>query len=104
MQTQITGRHVDISPDLRAYIEQRLGKLTRIFENIITAHVILSTDNSPAEAKTAEINLDVSQTRLSAEDAAPTHEEAVRLCVEHLRRQLKKHKAQLRSYDRDSHR
>jgi putative sigma-54 modulation protein len=104
MQTQITGRHVDITPALRDYIDQRLGKLQRIFDNIISAHVILGTNNAPAEDKTAEINLDVSQTRLSADDAAPTHEEAVRLCVDHLRRQLKKHKAQLRSYDKDSHR
>lgn len=104
MQTQVTARHVDISPRLRDYAEERASKLTRYFDNIISAHIILSQNNTPAEDKTAEINLDVSQKRLSAENAASTHEDAIDACVDNLRRQLQKHKAQLRSHDKDFHR
>lgn len=104
MQTQITTRHVELNPDLRSYISQQLDKLQRYYDNIISAHVILGQNNTPAQDKTAEINIDVYQQRLSAEDAAPTHEEAVNLCVDHLRRQLKRYKAKLRSTDKDAHR
>lgn len=104
MQTQITARHVDLHPDLRDHVENRLAKLLRFYDGIINAHVILGESNAPSGEKTAEINIDVYQKRLSAEDAASTHEQAINQCVDHLRRQLKKYKARLRSTDKDAHR
>lgn len=103
-QTQITTRHVDVSDEVRQYAEKRTGKLEQFFDNIIDAHVILGEDNSPASKKTAEININVYQQQLSAEDSASTHQEAINLCVDHLRRQLEKYKAKLRSKDKDAHR
>jgi putative sigma-54 modulation protein len=103
-QTQITTRHVDVSDRVREYAEERTAKLEKFFDNIIDAHVILSEDNSPASNKTAEININVYQKQLSAEDSASTHEEAINLCVDHLRRQLEKYKSKLRSRDKDAHR
>lgn len=102
--TQITARHVDVSNRVRQYAEDRTAKLEKFYDGIIDAHVILGEDNSPAEEKTAEINVSVYQKQLSAEDSASTHEEAVNLCVDHLRRQLEKYKAKLRSKDKDAHR
>jgi putative sigma-54 modulation protein len=104
IQTQITTRHVDVSDRVREYAEERTDKLEQFYDGIVSAHVILGEDNSPAEKKTAEINIDVYQKRLSAEDSASTHQEAINLCVDHLRRQLEKYKAKLRSTDQDVHR
>jgi len=104
MQTQITARHVDLNPDLRSHVDSQLSKLQRYYDGIINAHVILGESNAPSGDKTAEINIDVYQKRLSAEDAASTHEQAVNQCIDHLRRQLKKYKAKLRSTDKDAHR
>lgn len=103
-QTQVTTRHVDVSDRVRQYAEERTAKLEQFFDNIIDAHVILGEDNSPASNKTAAINISVYQKQLSAEDSASTHEEAINLCVDHLRRQLEKYKAKLRSRDKDAHR
>jgi putative sigma-54 modulation protein len=103
-QTQITTRHVNVSDQVRQYAEERTAKLEQFFDNIIDAHVILGEDNSPASNKTAEININVYQKQLSAEDSASTHQEAINLCVDHLRRQLEKYKAKLRSKDKDAHR
>jgi putative sigma-54 modulation protein len=104
IQTQITTRHVDVSDRVRQYASDRTDKLEQFYDGIVSAHVILGEDNSPAENKTAEINIDVYQNRLSAEDSASTHEEAINLCVDHLRRQLEKYKAKLRDRDKDVHR
>lgn len=104
MQTQITARRVDLNPALRGHIESRLTKLQRYYDGIISAHVILDDSNAPSEDKTAEINVDVYQKRLSAQDAASTYEQAVNQCVDHMRRQLKRYKAKLRSTDKDAHR
>lgn len=103
-QTQITVRHVDVGDQVRQYAEERTAKLEKFYDGIVSAHVILGEDNSPAANKTAEINIDVYQKRLSADDAASTHKEAINLCVDHLRRQLEKYKSQLRSKDKDAHR
>jgi putative sigma-54 modulation protein len=104
MQSQITARHVDLNTDLREHISKRLDKLQRVYDNIISAHIILGQNNAPSEDKTAEINLDVYQKRLSAEAAASTHEEAINQCTDALWRQLKRYKAKLRSTDKDAHR
>lgn len=103
-QTQITARHVDVSDRIRQYAKERTGKLEQFYDGIVNAHVILGEDNSPANEKTAEINIEVYQKQLSAEDSASTHEEAINLCVDHLRRQLEKYKSKLRSKDKDAHR
>jgi len=104
IQTQITTRHVDVSDNIRQYAEERTARLERYYDGIVSAHIILSKDNSPAESKTAEINIDVYQKRLSADDAADTYEKAINQCVKHLRRQLQKYKAQLRDKSKDTHR
>jgi putative sigma-54 modulation protein len=104
LDPQITARHVELSDHIRQYVTDRVQKLERFYDGITSVHVILGEDNSPATNKTAEINIDVYQKRLSADDAANTYEEAVNQCIDALRRQLEKYKAQLRSTDRDAHR
>lgn len=101
---QITARHVEISDRIRQYADARTQKLERYYDGIVEAHVVLSKDNSPAEEKTAEINIDVYQKRLSAQDSGDSYEQAINKSVDHLRRQLEKYKAQLRRKDGDSHR
>lgn len=103
-QIRITGRHVDVSEPVKDYVRERTAKLEKFYDGITDAHVILGKDNSPAENKTAEININVYQQQLSADDAASTYEEAINLCVDHLRRQLEKYKSKLRSKDKDAHR
>lgn len=103
-QTQITARHVDISDRIREYAAERTSKLEQFYDGIVNAHVILGEDNSPANNKTAAINIEVYQKQLSAEDSADTHKEAINLCVDHLRRQLEKYKSKLRDKTKDAHR
>lgn len=103
-QTQVTTRHVDVSDRVYEYARDRTAKLEKFYDGIVSAHVILGEDNSPAQQKTAEINIEVYRKRLSADDSASSHEEAINLCVDHLRRQLEKYKSKLRSTDKDAHR
>ncbi len=43
MQFEYTGRHMDVTPAIRAHVEEHFGKLDHIFENSSTAraHVII---------------------------------------------------------------
>jgi len=103
MNTQITVRHVDVTDHVKEYAEKRAAKLEKFYDGIVSAHIILGEDNSPAQDKQVEINIDVYQKRLTAENSASTYEQAVNSCVDQLRRQLEKYKSQLRSKKRDAH-
>lgn len=52
MQIAITGRHLDIPDELRDYIHEKVGKLTRFYGRIHEAEVIVAQE---AEQITVEV-------------------------------------------------
>ena len=52
MQINITGHHVDVTPALRAYVTEKMQKLSRHFDQVNSIHVILNVEklNQQAEA------------------------------------------------------
>lgn len=44
MQLDITGRHIEITPALREFAEEKLGKLTRLLEGPLEVHVVLGIE------------------------------------------------------------
>lgn len=104
MQLQLTARHFDASPELRAYVEERLQRLSRVYDGITEVNVILTRDGNGVPEKGAEMTLRVYRQTLTARDSALTHEQAIDNCTERLRRQLMRYKAKLRSTDRFAHR
>ena len=104
MQTQITARHFDASPELRTYAAERLEKLERYYDGITDARLVLDVASDGAGSKTAEMTVNVYRQQLAASEASSTHEDAIDQCVKTLQRQLKRYKAKLRSKDKDYHR
>ena len=104
MQTQITARHFEATPELREYANERLKKLERYYDHITDARITLSENGDAAGKKGAEITLNVYNQQLHAADSGSTHEEALDRCVKRLQRQVKRYKAKLRSKDKDYHR
>ncbi|MEM9996743.1 MAG: ribosome-associated translation inhibitor RaiA [Bacteroidota bacterium] len=103
MQTRITARHFQASDGLRDHIEQSVTKLTRYYDGILNAHVVLNGDESATD-KSAEVSLNVYRQTLTASDSAASHEVAVDGCVKQLRRQVQRYKDKLRSTSKDTHR
>jgi putative sigma-54 modulation protein len=104
MHAQITARHFEASPVLREYASQRLTRLERVYDGITDARVVLSADHMPVTEKYAEITLSVYRQKLTARDAATTHEVAIDRCVERLRKQILRYKAKLRRPDKHNQR
>ena len=75
------------------FINQKVNKLERFFDNIIDADVFLRADK-PQEVtnKSVEIRLNVPGTDLFVKKQCSTFEEAVDECVDALKIQIKKHK------------
>ncbi len=45
MQLQITGRHLEITQSIKAYVEEKMTKLTRHFDHIMDGRIVLSIEH-----------------------------------------------------------
>lgn len=97
MQINITGHHVDITPALRAYVEEKLERLERHFDNITNAHVILEIEK---DRQKAEATIHVSRGQVYADSEDENMYAAIDSLADKLDRQIKKHKEKLKDHHR----
>ena len=97
MQINITGHHVDITPALRAYVEEKLERLERHFDNITNAHVILEIEK---DRQKAEATINVSRGQVYADSEDENMYAAIDNLADKLDRQIKKHKEKLKDHHR----
>lgn len=97
MEIRIQSIHFDATEKLQDFIEKKVAKLEKTFEDIKTAEVQLKVVK-PATAQNKETSLTVSvpgQT-LFVEKTCDTFEEGVDLCVDAMKVQLTKFKEKAR--------
>lgn len=51
MNLQLTGRHLEITDSLRDYVTTKLGRVTRHFDHVIDARVILAVEKLTQKAE-----------------------------------------------------
>ena len=89
MQVIVSGHHIDVTPSLRSYVENKAERLERHFDQITEVHVILSVDKLDQKA---EATLQVNGGTLFADALAHDMYVAIDALMHKLDRQLKKHK------------
>jgi putative sigma-54 modulation protein len=89
MQLNISGHHVDVTDALKAYTEEKLGKLERHYDQITNVHVVLSVEKA---RQMAEATMHVSGAELFADADCDDMYAAIDLLTDKLDRQLIKHK------------
>jgi putative sigma-54 modulation protein len=92
MNVEITGRHVVITPAIRAYVLKKLGKFTKIFGDDINFHVIIGVEK---ERQTAEILLKSKMLELTGKGQSDDLYNSIVRAIEKLERQALKHKNKL---------
>jgi len=93
MDIKVEAVHFDADKKLVEFVNARVKKLENYFDNIVSSEVHLKLGSaSESENKIAEIKLNVPGKELFAKKECKSFEEATDLCVEALRRQVKKHK------------
>jgi putative sigma-54 modulation protein len=97
MQINLTGHHVDITTALRAYVNDKFGRLSRHFDHVIDAHVILTVEKLRHRAEAAMV---VSGSRLFADDVKEDMYAAIDGLVDKLDRQIVRHKEKLKDHHR----
>lgn len=89
MQISVTGRHLDVTEALKAYVETKFEKLERHIDHVTDVHVILSVEKVE---KKAEATVQISGAKLFAEDHQEDMYAAIDGVVDKLNRQITKHK------------
>ena len=78
---------------LEDFIQDKVGKLSGVYDGIIGSEVVLKIDNvTQPENKTAEIRLLIKGNDLFASKQSKSFEEATDSAIDALRKQLDKHK------------
>ena len=95
MQINITGHHVDLTTSLRQYVESKLEKLERHFDQVVDVHVILSVEKLRQKA---EATVHLSGTNVFAEDTQEDMYAAIDGLIDKLDRQVKKYKEKLTNH------
>lgn len=97
MKVNINSVHFKTDRKLDTFINDKLKKLSSIYDGLIGSDVILKVSNDgDEENKIAEIRLIIKGADLFAKKKCKSFEEATDSAIEALRKQLKKHKEKLK--------
>ena len=92
MQLSVTGQHIEITPALRSYVQKKLERIERHFEQLIDVHCVLSVEKLRQKA---EATLHVSGNSIHADSTEQDMYAAIDLLADKLDRCVKKHKEKL---------
>lgn len=106
MNLTISGHHLELTPAIREYVQSKLARIKRHFDNVIDVSVILSVDKLTEKEKRqkAEINVHVKGKDLHAESIAHDLYAAIDGLIDKLDRQVIKHKDRLQNHHSDAKR
>ena len=99
MEIKIQSIHFDATEKLQAFVEKKVAKLEKTFEDIQKVEVQLKVVK-PATAMNKQTSLSVAVpgNTLYVEKLSDTFEESTDLCVDSMRVQLQKFKEKLRNH------
>ena len=92
MNLNVSGHHVEVTPAIRSYVRTKLERVTRHFDHVIDAHVILTVDKL---RQRAEATLHVAGKDLHCESEQEDLYAAIDLLADKLDRQVLRYKDKL---------
>lgn len=99
MNLTITGHHLDVTPAIRGYVEEKMDRVTRHFDQVIDVSVILSVDKLEQKA---EANVHVPGKDIYVESIDADMYAALDALADKLDRQILKHKEKTGNVHRES--
>ena len=89
MNLNVSGHHLEVTPALRDYVRDKLGRVKRHFDHVIDAHVVLSVDKLRQKA---EVTLHVRGKDIHCACEEQDLYAAIDLLIDKLDRQVLKYK------------
>jgi ribosome hibernation promoting factor len=96
MKVNITARHFELTNELKSRVQEEIDKLTRYYENIISANAVLAVESY---RHSAEISLKVYGSTLTGTGESDQMNVSIEKAVDKLVGQLKKYKGKLKDKD-----
>lgn len=93
MLKKISARHFDLTDDMKQRAEAEMDSLSKYFENIISAELILDTER---HRRLAELNVKVYNSTLTGTGDSDDLLNSISLAVDKVKGQLKKYKGKLK--------
>lgn len=88
MQVSITGRHVNVTDNVKAHVNEKIERCLSVFPRIESIHVILEEEKIQ---KVAEIVIQGSDhIRVTAAEKSENLYDAIDRAIEHVERQMRK--------------
>jgi putative sigma-54 modulation protein len=94
MNLNVSGHHVEVTQAIRSYVRSKLERVTRHFDHVLDAHVILTVEKLRQKA---EITLHVPGKELHCESEEDDLYAAIDLLADKLDRQVIRYKDKLHS-------
>jgi putative sigma-54 modulation protein len=95
MQVSLSGHHIEITDSLRNYVNEKIERLDRHFDQALDIHVILTVEKLRHKA---EATMHISGGNLYADDIQEDMYAAIDGLVDKLDRQGKKHKEKMKDH------
>ncbi len=96
MLKKISARHFDLTEEMKSTAESEMDGLTRYFENIISAEMVLDTER---HRRMAELKVRVYNNTITGTGETDDIYTAIALAVDKVKGQLKKYKGKLKHRD-----
>jgi len=94
MLKKITARHFDLTAEMKAKAEDEMEGLTRYFENIVSAEMVLDTER---HRRVAELKVNVYNQIITGSGETDDLFNSIDVAVEKVKTQLKKYKGKLKN-------
>ena len=99
MNLNVSGHHVEVTPAIRTYVRTKIERVTRHFDHVIDAHVILTVEKLRQKA---EVTLHVPGRDLHCECEDADLYAAIYLLADKLDRQVLRYKDKLQDKPADA--
>ena len=95
MNLNITGHHLEVSPAIRDYVEEKLERVVRHFDHIIDIRVVVAAQK---QTQKAEITLHVKGKNIHVDSESTDLYAAIDLAMDKLNRQVGKYKEKVQDH------
>ena len=100
MQIEITGHHVEVTPALRAYVTEKMQRLTRHFDQVSSIHVILNVEKLQQQA---EATVKAGGRTMFAVESATDMYASIDGLIDKLDRQVRRYKDRITDHQHVKH-
>lgn len=95
MNYNIRGENIEVTPAIREYVEKKVGKLERYFNEVPDTNVHVNLKVYQGKSSKVEVTIPMPQLVLRAEEVNEDMYAAIDLITDKLERQIRKHKTKV---------